>query len=220
MKQTLSILTILSLILLSCQSKTDEESNIQIEPKESLSLENHEIELISQVIEKLVHPEPPIPLPAIPPSTENQRKHDKRIEKRVNELQARYDTTLFTFYLDDTLMIPDRYKEVRTYGDTAYFGLSKLLMTDTLSPRKIDLDKIETNQYNLVESYLEDWSKWGYEFMGIAQFSRISFNEDYTRAFFFFEFRCGGLCGSGHSILAEKKKGKWEIVRREMIWVS
>lgn len=220
MKQTLYILTNISLILFSCQTKINEESNIQTDTIESHSLENYEIELISQIVEELVHPEPPIPLPAVPPFTENQRKHDKRIEKRVNELQARYDTTLFTFYLDDTLMVPDRYKEARTYDDTAFFGLAKLLMTDTLSPRKIDLEKIETNQYKLVESYPEDWSKWSYEFMGIAKFSRISFNEDYTRAFFFFEFKCGVLCGAGHSILAEKKGGKWKIVRREMIWVS
>lgn len=220
MKQTLYILTGFFLMIFSCQSKTDEESNLQTETKESPSLENHEIELISQIVEELVHPEPPIPLPPIPDSTETQKEHDERYEKREKQLQQRYDTTLFTFYLDDTLMVLDRYKEARTYGDTAYFGLAKLLMSDTLSPRKIDLDKIETNQYNLVESYSEDWSKWGYEFIGIAKFSRISFNEDYTRAFFFFEFKCGVLCGGGHSILAEKKNGKWEIVRNEMIWVS
>ncbi|MEX1190633.1 MAG: hypothetical protein WEA99_01585 [Brumimicrobium sp.] len=221
MKQTRYIFPLLLLLFSSCQTKTTKERVFDLEAKETPSLKNDEIELISDLIEELVQPEPPIPLPPIPDSTETQKEHNKRYEKREKQLQKRYDTTIFTFYLDKTLMVPkDLYRETRTKSDTAYFGLSKLLMTDTLSPRKIDLGKIKTNQFKLVESFPEDWSKWGYEFMGIAKFSRISFNDDYTRAFFFFEFKCGSLCGGGHSILAEKKGGKWEIVRREMIWVS
>jgi len=55
---------------------------------------------------------------------------------------------------------------------------------------------------------------------GIVTWSRIGFNADGTQALFYESYRCGGLCGTGHYLVMEKKNGSWMIGADIVVWVS
>lgn len=55
---------------------------------------------------------------------------------------------------------------------------------------------------------------------GYAGFSRVGFNGKKDNAIVYFEYSCGGLCGSGYYLTLNKKKGHWEVSSRKMVWVS
>lgn len=223
LRQLLHILTIISLLNISCQTDHSENKNHEGQTMEQISaLEDYEIELVSQTITKLIQPTPPPPPP--PPISEDsevEKDSNKRIDKERKEYHPHLDTTLFTFYLRDSLIVPDK-GYIEKGSDTAYLGLAKTLQSDTLVARKIDLKKINVlKPYKLLTNKPDkDWPDWGDDFLGVAQYSRIIFNKDYSKAFFYFDFYCGGLCGSGHLILAEKISGKWVIIRNDMVWVA
>jgi hypothetical protein len=222
MKEALFVLIILFLSLVSCQSKTTEEKTVKKETEVAPTLEDYEVELISQLINELIDPIPPYPPVLVQNITETDAAYNERYEKREKDYQNYIDTTTFTVYLDDTLDVLSEYRNSRRIvkHDTAYYGLAKKLISDTLTPRCIDLKMIDNFKYKLIENYPNKWPEWRSDYLGSGQFSRIVFNKKYTRALFYFEFQCGGLCGSGHLLLAEKKSGKWQIVRDEVLWVA
>jgi len=221
MRKILYISTFISFLTVSCQTNTTGDKLETTVNEHKPTPEEYEIELISQTITELIHPTPPPPPPPISGSKESEKEYKERMDKEKKNYQLLLDTTLFTFYLFDTLIVPNgRY--VASYGDTAYFGLAKYLLSDTLVTRKIDLNKINNiKPYKLLTSKPDkDWPDWADDFLGVAQYSRIIFNNDYSLAFFYFDFHCGELCGSGHLILAERKGGKWRIIRNDMLWVA
>jgi len=51
-------------------------------------------------------------------------------------------------------------------------------------------------------------------------FSRVVFNEDRTRACYYYEEYCGRLCGYGYLVFVERTKGTWKLVRKHQLWIS
>jgi|GEM_PF-6989050 len=51
-------------------------------------------------------------------------------------------------------------------------------------------------------------------------FSPIVYNKNYTKACFYFEDRCYGLCGHGELVLVEKVNGIWIIKDKIRTWIS
>ncbi len=55
---------------------------------------------------------------------------------------------------------------------------------------------------------------------GLLTFSGVGFSADGTQAFFYFSNSCGGLCGTGHYAIMEKRDGRWVIQKEIEMWVS
>lgn len=53
-----------------------------------------------------------------------------------------------------------------------------------------------------------------------VSFSHVTFSQDGSRACFYGEMVCGGLCGSGWLIVVERVKKRWRTKWREMLWIS
>jgi hypothetical protein len=55
---------------------------------------------------------------------------------------------------------------------------------------------------------------------GIISFSNVGFDSTLHEAIVSVSFVCGGLCGSGYRYVLKKKRGRWGVVSKLMIWVS
>jgi hypothetical protein len=207
-------LTIFSLLTMSCQSDNNGKGPIP-------TLKDYETEVISQTIVELIHPGPP----EFPQSMIEAAKTDEdlkeELERITNSYQQPFDTTILIVYLVDSLREP--YGGFRgVFNDTVLTGFEKYGNTDTLKKRAINVKKIDEKiPHNLIPNKLrEGWPDGESNIKGKAEFSRIIFNQDYTLALFYFDFDCGPLCGSGHLVLTEKKKGKWKMVRNVLLSVE
>lgn len=54
----------------------------------------------------------------------------------------------------------------------------------------------------------------------VISYSRIVYNIDKTKAVFYFQNNCSGLCGFGMFVVVEKVKGIWSITKEYNDWVS
>jgi len=173
----------------------------------------NEMYIISQTLPDLVKMRRTIPPPY---PGENM---DQYAKFKV-EAQQRIDTSNFTLYLKDTLIIPD-YKYFPNFPDTEFSGLPKALVSDTLKASPINFDKLRLPFELLKEKpAFKNWNSLSYSFLGYASYSRIIFSNDFNKACFYFELHCGLLCGFGNVYYCEKKDGHWVIFREVPIWIS
>jgi hypothetical protein len=55
---------------------------------------------------------------------------------------------------------------------------------------------------------------------GVISLSRVGFDSGQDEAMVSVSFVCGGLCGEGWHYILKKRRGKWEVAAKRMIWVS
>ena len=55
---------------------------------------------------------------------------------------------------------------------------------------------------------------------GIISFSRVGFDSSPDEAMVSVRFYCGGLCGTGWRYILKKRRGKWEVADKPIIWMS
>ncbi len=55
---------------------------------------------------------------------------------------------------------------------------------------------------------------------GVISFSRVGFDSSLDEAMVSVSFYCGGLCGEGWHYTLKKRRGKWEVASKQMVWVS
>ena len=51
-------------------------------------------------------------------------------------------------------------------------------------------------------------------------FSRVVFNEDRTRACYYYMEYCGPLCGYGYLVFVERTEGTWKLKKKHQLWIS
>lgn len=69
----------------------------------------------------------------------------------------------------------------------------------------------------------EDWEAFRRQFpgaSGIISLSHVGLDSRMDEAIVSTAFVCGNLCGSGHRYVLRKKRGRWEVVNKWMVWVS
>ena len=95
-------------------------------------------------------------------------------------------------------------KVVDSLNQTVDFPLSKIT---------------RTGKYHLAtpQNYKEDSKD---RVVGFVKISRVALDEQEARACFIFSFHCGGHCGEGVMVFAEKLNDQWVIVGRRQLWVS
>ncbi|HEY0763366.1 MAG TPA: hypothetical protein VGD61_13435 [Pyrinomonadaceae bacterium] len=55
---------------------------------------------------------------------------------------------------------------------------------------------------------------------GLIVLSRVGFSRAMNQALVYIQHGCGGLCGTGHYVLLEKSGDRWQVVKRNMVWIS
>lgn len=204
-------------VLISCAEKT---KHVQNEIKVEVDVAKEEIEIVSKILSELVKFSPL----KDPPTLKNIDETDDEYRIRQETIDEEYNKELesigLSFYIKDTLFIPENFSR-NALKDTVYDGLLLQFLSDTLKPKHIDLSAVSffDSVHLLTERPSLGEIKIGY--CGYAGFSRIIFNEKFDKAFVYFYKDCGvGLCGSGHYIMMKKEQGYWMILRNDEIWVS
>ena len=122
--------------------------------------------------------------------------------------------------LIDTTMFFNRPNESLIMEDTIIQKLYNRLFTDKQSELIIKTDSIT----NTGLWKLKPVSKGQKIKMEIGErvitYSRIIYNTDKTKAVFYFQNYCSGLCGFGMFIVVEKVNGIWTITNEFIDWVS
>jgi hypothetical protein len=193
----------------------------QVQIKNNEQKATLEIEVISQTIPKLLFPKSPPPPPPFVGTEKQTIQFNDSIEKQKADFKLSVDTTTFYLYLSDSLFIPDS-SVIKYLLDYKYNGLSKLLLSDTLTTKPINISLIDSLiPYSVISNkQWKETTRPTFEYLGIAGYSRIVFNNNFTQALFYFEHYYDSDYGSGHIILVKKKNGHWKILKNDMIWIS
>jgi hypothetical protein len=134
----------------------------------------------------------------------------------------------FDLYLRDSLYVPDKdwyhKREELDIYDSLY---NKLFLDPTLRSRLFNLSLINyRSNFKIIlispdpesDTLFQNVNKK--KFAGYVQFSRIKFDQKFNKACFFFDKHMGHLSGGGMIIYAEKKNGRWTIIKRDLVYVS
>ena len=180
-----------------------------------------EIEIISQIIPKLISPSPPPPPPPFTGTEKEIKQFNDSIKIQKERFDLRVDTTEFYLYITDSLFIPNK-EWIGTRRETEFNGLAQFLLSEKLKAKPLNISSIDKQiSYKVlpINLWKEKFNEpFGY--LGIASFSRIVFNKNYTQALFYFEHYYDSATCSGHLIHVEKQNGIWIIIENDMIWIS
>ncbi len=198
--------------IFSCSSRNTTDEN---------TAEQHEIELLSQLIPILIGPNyfPPGPPSVYNPIAETRAQYEEREHLSYKKHLKRIADTTFKLTVGDTLKVVSE-NQIAGINNAVIGELGKFLMEDTIGTKLIDLEKIEPFlPYQIVDKH-QKWDRHNSTYRGAVSFSRIAFNKNYTQALFRFDFNCNFDCGWGAFIFAEKINGRWEIIKKHELWVS
>ena len=172
--------------------------------------------LLSQLFCDLIKPMPPPPIDTTKIGLKNYEMEIKRIE----------DSVQYEVYLVDSLTIPGKADFQNIELSREFQELYNNLKNNTLiQSRKLKKETIIvkdnykiTTEYKIDSTYIEKIKH--HNLIGIASFSRVSFNANFTKACFFQSLSRGPLSGGGLFVFAEKINDRWKIVKRNWTWVS
>jgi len=200
MKNKFILFVVIFICINSCNLK-HKEINDRIITEEN--------ELLEQLFCDLVKPIPSPPKPG-------------ELEKDTNAI---IDTNRYEVYLIDSLCTPDDFGFQNTRLPLEYKNRFNDLTINDLNSRKLNINSLSINcKYKLntdfkIDSTLQD-KIMNHHLIGIVRFSRITFNTDFSKAYFFQSISRGRNSGSGYLISAEKRSKNWVIVLKYPIWVS
>lgn len=179
------------------------------------------IEIISQVIPKLLFPKPPPPPPPFKGTETEKNQFDDSIKIQKEKFELRVDSTEFYLYISDSLFTPNK-EWIGSLTETEYNGLAKYLLSEKLKAKSLNISLIDKQlSYSVLPVNMwKEKSIKPFGYLGIASFSRIVFNKNNTQALFYYEHYYDADASSGHLIQAEKRNGVWEIIENDMIWTS
>ena len=213
-------------LFFSCKNQSDKADPVDILKQESPivtldSATNDDYLIINSTLGHLVNPGPPGFEPSFGNDNVDYNKQDINI--RSDELDSLYFTP-YLVTLKDSIKIRvepyDQKDKAAKIKDADYIELVNLLFTDELQATMIDLNRItNTSIYILIaiepneNPELEIGEK-------IISYSRIVYNANKTKASFYFENYCAGLCGIGQLVLMEKVDGIWKIKDTITNWVA
>jgi hypothetical protein len=97
--------------------------------------------------------------------------------------------------------------------------LSRTFKTD-LPPSFVTPENIRFKGFSIEENGPLSFEKLFPGATGVISFSRVGFDSDLDEAMVSVRFYCGGLCGTGWRYILKKRRGKWEVADKPIIWMS
>ncbi len=93
------------------------------------------------------------------------------------------------------------------------------LLDPTLKPILIDFDSFsKIDKYELEPGNYKPVS--GERAVATLTLSRVIFNSEKTKAAYYYQENCGFLCGYGFVVFAELTSNGWQILGKNMVWLS
>lgn len=202
-----------------------------------------EIEVINEIMPSLtnyipiykLHPTPPLPPRPIlneygeiiemdTVELEKQLKIYNEAVKKIQHISTIYIALFDTLTNNSTIRIDSSFVET---DDPEYSLIIRKIIDNKKEVKKIDVGKImDFDNYsfkNLSEFPLgEEIFKKNYDFNfgGIITFSRIYFNETYSKATLYCTYDCGRNCFTGNLLFLENINNKWTIKEVRTIRMS
>ena len=94
----------------------------------------------------------------------------------------------------------------------------KLVESD-FNNEKLELEKLtNVGEYHLRPVDYEQTKQD--RIVATLTFSRVVFNEDRTKACYYYKEYCGPLCGYGYLVFAERTAGSWKLKAKHQLWIS
>ena len=182
--------------------------------KETNDRRNHnEDELLNQLFWELVLP--------IPPCIQTDTTMEGN-ELYWSNYYTMLETKQFEIYLQDTLKKPNNsdYKKIEVPDDFMQL-FTKLFTDSTLIARSINLNTYETVfdikiKTDFIIDSLQLDSFESHKILGLFGFSRISFNEDYSKACFILTVVKNKECKQKIAYFAEKQNDKWKTTNKRI----
>jgi len=185
------------------------------------SASNDDYQIINSTLVHLVNPGPPgFKLNF---GYDNFDYKKRKIDIPSDELDSLYFTP-FLVTLNDSIKIRvepyDQQDKTAKIKDLDYSELVNQLFADELQATKINLDRINNTGIYILKAIEPDENPELEIGEKIISYSRIVYNANKTKASFYFENYCAGLCGIGQVVLMEKVDGIWEIKDIITNWVT
>ena len=211
---TIYILTLLVLATMSCckdNTPKDKENKTTI----SETITDNDYKIINSTFIHLVLTPPPGATREF--GYDNYDYKDRQIS---DELIRDVFLTNYLVSLNDTLIFYPKPRSNLVIEDSTFYTLYKKLISDKRKDLKIEFDSITNtglwqitpfNKGQIIKNEIEE---------RIVTYSRIVYNYDKSKAVFYFQNDCSGLCSFGKFILVEKVDGIWKIIEEHYDWVS
>jgi hypothetical protein len=207
------ILTIFLWITFSCGNNSAKTNELSETVSETLSTEDYKI--INSTFPHLVI--------SPPPGTTREFSYDNFNPKNRNIPEEYFRNVFFTnalVPLVDTTVFYIRPNESLIIEDTTIQKLYNSLFTDEQTELIVQTDSItNTGLWKIKPVPKEQNIKMEIGERRIT-YSKIIYNVDQTKAIFYFQNDCSGLCGFGKFIVVEKVKEIWTITKEYNDWVS
>jgi len=211
MRKFIFVLLIFSLLL--CKKRGDNE-------------EEKTYEVITFLYDTMVQPiEPMFPPP--PPDSLNHEfssKDSVRIISMIEKIKIERENKKYIIAIHPQLnLVSERY-ENKNEGEC--FGYSKMLnkLKSFKSTKKIEINRIRTKRNDSIIYFKKDLVIKGHKdyetFDVLVSFSRIAFNENFTKAILRVSVSTSKLAGSSILYFLEKTNGSWKIKCEEEISIA
>ncbi|MGB5667736.1 MAG: hypothetical protein WBM53_12875 [Maribacter sp.] len=168
--------------------------------------EEHKNEVISFMIDKMAHPLPP---PPPPKPGDTLSRIPQRVVDSMNKIKVEIGLYPIMEALDEVhKSMPEEYRSLVKPKE----GLEFMSLKGLRSKKGHYLEIADTNRLKLKIDHLD--------FLWLFNFSKIYFNEDYTKAIFEMSMSTSGLAGWLGVFCLEKEEGVWEIVASKglLVW--
>ena len=213
-------------LFFSCKNQSDKADPVDILKQESPivtldSATSDDYLIINSSLVHLVNPGPPGFELSFGYDNFDYKKQDINIPS--DELDSLYFTP-YLVTLKDSIKIRvepyDQKDKTEKIKDADYKELVNQLLTVEFQATKIDLDRINNTGIYVLKT-IEPNEKPELEIgEKIISYSKIVYNANKTKASFYFENYCAGMCGIGQVVLMEKVNGIWEIKETITNWVT
>ncbi len=115
----------------------------------------------------------------------------------------------------------ERLKSIYIENELFFSSTDSLcLLEQKLNPKKLKIEKSLAKNINLTSNEEETNKRKANKYFSYFEMTIPIFSKDKNKAYLELNHYCGGLCGSGVSIMLRKIKGKWKIVDKQETWVS
>lgn len=227
MKQPILHIPVLLIgLFFSCKNQNNKTDPVDIPKQESPivtldSATNDDYLIINSSLVHLVNPGPPGFELSFGYDNFDYKKQDINIPS--DELDSLYFTP-YLVTLKDSIKIRvepyDQKDKTAKIKDADYKELVNQLFTHEFQATTIDLNRINNTSIYILKAIEPDENPKLEIGEKIISYSRIVYNADKTKASFYFENYCAGLCAIGQVVIMEKVDGIWKIKDTITNWVA
>ena len=160
--------------------------------------------------------------------------HQKFVDETKNPIVVSAKTIGYSMYIDDALKpqwaFPEAFNKMvkQSMPEVEFETLSNFLLRNRGGEYLKIWDRgvnyiLATESDLLGDSMGEFWTNFRKKFpnsSGYLSFSNVGFNKERNQAFVYVFWNCGDTCALGEYFLLKKVRGKWEIVKEDVLWVS